>query len=160
MVVKRKYWNILDDTALARLLNEPRELSTTLSYTEWIRVLRNYLRMTQEELANRSHIPQSHLAKIESGKVDPQVGTLSKIFNALSCNLAIEPFPQKPLSEVLRGRARSIALKRLKQAMGTMALEHQAVEKEAFRRLLEKRTDDILNDPRERLWHKKDKKGE
>ena len=64
MVVKRKYWNILDDTALARLLNEPRELSTTLSYTEWIRVLRNYLRMTQEELANRSHIPRRDLCKV------------------------------------------------------------------------------------------------
>jgi transcriptional regulator with XRE-family HTH domain len=154
--MKRKYWNILDDMALSRLTTEPRDSSTSLSHAHWIRVLRDYLRMTQEELAKRSHIPQSHLAEIESGKTDPQVGTLRRIFKGLSCDLAIEPLPEKPLSEVLRGRARSIALKRLKHTMGTMALEHQAPEKEAFRRLLEKRTDDILNDPRERLWHKKD----
>ena len=154
--MRRKYWNILDDIALSRLHTEPRDSSTSIPYVDWIRVLRNYLRMTQTELAKRSSIPQSHLAEIESGKIDPQVGTLKRIFKGLSCDLAIEPLPQKPLAEVLRGRARSIALKRLKQVMGTMALEHQAPEKEAFKQLLEKRTDDILNDPRERLWHKKD----
>ena len=36
--------------------------------------------------------------------------------------------------------------------MGTMALEEQTLEKEVFRKLLEKRTDDILRDPREKLW--------
>lgn len=154
--MKKKYWNVTDEMALARLRTESRDLSTTLSHADWIRVLRNYLRMTQQELAKRVHVPQSHLAKIESGKIDPQVETLRKIFKGLSCDLVIEPLPQKPLSEVLRGRARSTALKRLKQAMGTMALEDQAPEKEVFKRLLEKRTDDILNDPRERLWQKKD----
>ena len=112
--------------------------------------------MTQAELAQRSHIPQSHLAQIESGKIDPQLGTLKRIFEGLSCDLVTQPLPRKPLSEVLRGRARAVALKRLKQTMGTMALENQAPEKEIFKRLLEKRTDDVLNDPRERLWNKKD----
>ena len=37
---------------------------------------------------------------------------------------------------------------------GTMALEEQAPEKEVFKQLLEKRTDEILGDPRERLWSK------
>jgi len=153
----RKYWNINEDLALSRLNTEPlRESSTVLSYGQWIRILRHFLRMTQEELAKRAHLPQSHLAEIESDKVDSQIGTLKKIFKAMSCDVAIEPLPQKPLTEVLRGRARAIALKRLKQAMGTMALENQAPEKETFRLLLEKRTDDILNDPRERLWDKKD----
>ena len=52
---------------------------------------------------------------------------------------------------LLRGRARAIALKRLKQTMGTMALEDQAPDKETFRRLLEKRTDDILRSGRKRI---------
>ncbi len=37
-----------------------------------------------------------------------------------------------------------------------MALENQAPDKEVFRQLLEKRTDEILSDRRERLWLKKD----
>jgi predicted DNA-binding mobile mystery protein A len=154
--MRRKYWNIIDDIALHRLEAEPRPEHTVVSYGQWIRTLRNYLRMTQQELAQRSHITQSHLAHIESGKIDPKIGTLQRIFDGLSCDLVIDPLPRRRLSEVLRGRARSIALKRLKHAMGTMALEEQAPEKVAFKRLLEKRTDDILNDSRERLWHKKD----
>ena len=36
--------------------------------------------------------------------------------------------------------------------MGTMALEHQAPEADVFKELLEKRTDEILTDRREKLW--------
>lgn len=156
MSMKKRLWTIADDIAIAGLHAESKERSLDLSHTDWIKVLRNYLRMTQAELAERAHIPQSHLAQIEAGKIDLQVGTLKRIFEGLSCDLVIQPLPRKPLSEVLRGRARSVALKRLKQTMGTMALENQAPEKELFKRLLEKRTDDVLNDPRERLWNKKD----
>jgi hypothetical protein len=92
------------------------------------------------------------LAGIESGKIDPQVSTLRRICDALSCDLIIEPRPRKPLKDVLRGQARSLALKRLKQTMGTMALENQAPDEEVFRQLLEKRTDEILKDERERIW--------
>jgi hypothetical protein len=40
--------------------------------------------------------------------------------------------------------------------MGTMALEHQAPEADVFRQLLEKRTDEILADRREKLWQQPD----
>ena len=79
-----------------------------------------------------------------------------RIFEALSCDLVIAPKPKKPLDEILRERARAIALKRLKQSMGAMALEGQAPDREVFLKLLEKRTDEILNDRREKLWTKKD----
>jgi len=110
--------------------------------------------MTQAELAKRANITQANLVAIESGKVDPRVGTLQRIYEALSCHLNIEPWPQKPLEDILRGRARAVALRRLKKTMGTMALEDQAPEAEVFRKILEKRTDDILRDPREKLWRK------
>ena len=115
----------------------------------WIRLLRTYLRMTQAELAKRANITQANLAAIESGKTDPRLSTLQRIYNGLSCNLHFEPRPQKPLDEVLRGRARALAFKRLNESM---ALEEQAPEKEIFKKLLEKRTEEILHDPRERLW--------
>lgn len=148
--------SILDEIALSKLQTERESQYENPPYAEWIRILRRYLRMTQAELAERCRISQPHLAAIESGKTDPQITTLKKIFQGLSCDTDIVPRPQKPLAEVLRGRARSLALKRLKQTMGTMSLEEQAPEKDAFRLLLEKRTDEILNDPRERLWQKKD----
>ncbi len=88
--------------------------------------------------------------------MDPQVGTLRRIFEAMGCEVIVRPEPIKPIEEVLRGRARSVALKRLKQSMGSMALEQQAPQAELFRQLLEKRTDEILSDRRERLWDGED----
>jgi len=110
--------------------------------------------MTRAELAKRANITQANLWAIESGKADPRISTLQRIYKGLSCHLSVEPRPQQPLEAILRGRARAIALTRLKTTMGTMALEEQAPEKEIFKKLLEKRTDEILRDPHERLWRK------
>ena len=152
--MKQKYFDLLEKRALASLQPEEGKENWSPPFSEWIRLLRKYFRMTQAELAERAKIPQSHIVKIEQGKTDLQIGTLEKIFKALSCDLVIQPKPQKPIDNILRGRARSIALKRLKQSMGTMALEGQAAEAETFRELLEKMTDEILSDPSEKLWNK------
>jgi len=145
---------IVDDIALSKLRVDSSSEDQNLKPKDWVRLLRTYLRMTQAELAKRANITQANLVAIESGKADPRVSTLQRIYKGLSCYLSVEPRPQKPLEEILRGRARAIALKRLKKTMGTMALEEQAPEKEIFKKLLEKRTDEILHDPRERLWSK------
>jgi len=144
----------MEDNALAKLLSARDQDAWRPPYNEWVRILRGYLRMTQTELAKRAGILQSHVVKIESGKGDLQISTLKKVFHALSCDLLLEPIPQKPLGEILRGRARDVALRRLKQSMGTMALEDQAPEGDFFRQLLEKKTDEILSDRREKLWTK------
>lgn len=156
--MKRPLITILDDIALSRLTVAPRTEVSHRSPGDWIRILRHYLRMTQSELAQRAHITQPNLAAIEAGKVDPQLGTLRRIYEGLSCTLSIEPRPNKPLEDILRGRARTVALKRLKQTMGTMALERQAPEEETFRQLLEKNTDNILRSPRKRISGKNDER--
>ncbi len=148
--------NIVDEMALSRLTPTDSQSMYEPSPADWIKILRNSLRMTQAELARRAKISQPHLAGIESGKTDPQISTIKRIFEAMSCDLVLEPRPRKPIKELLRGRARSIALKRLKQSMGTMALEQQAPEADVFKQLLEKRTDDILTDRREKLWQQPD----
>jgi predicted DNA-binding mobile mystery protein A len=154
MEMAKKQTTIMDDISLSKLQVDSSPEDHNLKPQGWIRLMRNYLRMTQAELAKRANITQANLVAIESGKVDPRVSTLQRIYQGLYCHLSVEPRPQKPLEELLRGRARAIALQRLKKTMGTMALEEQAPEKEMFRKLLEKRTDDILRDPREKLWRK------
>jgi len=150
--MKKRSTTIVDDMALSNLKVDSSPEDQNLKPRDWIRLLRNYLRMTQAELAKRANITQANLVAIESGKVDPRVTTLQRIYQGLSCHLSFEPRPQKPLEEILHGRARAVALKRLKKTMGTMALEDQAVGKEIFEKLLEKRTNQILYDPREKLW--------
>jgi transcriptional regulator with XRE-family HTH domain len=154
MEMRKKHTTIVDDIALSQLHVGSSLEDPDLKPSDWIRLLRNYLRMTQAELAKRANITQANLVAIESGKVDPRISTLQRIYKGLSCHLSVEPRPQKPLEKILRGRARAIALKRLKKTMGTMALEDQAPEKEIFKKLLEKRTDEILRDPRGRLGRK------
>ncbi len=119
---------------------------------DWVRIVRTYLKMTQVELARRAGINKANLIKIEKGAANPSFSTVKRIFDALSCDLLAEPRPRQPLKDILRGQARSIASNRLKQTMGTMALENQAPSDDVFKTLLEKQTDEILNDPREHLW--------
>lgn len=149
--MRRKVVTIIDDMALSHLQVQEATEPSNRTPGEWIRMLRHRLRMTQTELAKRAHITQPNLAAIESGRVDPQVSTLRRIYQGLWCDLTIEPRLTKPLDEILRGRARTVALKQLKHTMGTMALEEQAPDKDMFRRLLEKRTDDILRSGRKHI---------
>ena len=154
--MKRERLNIVDEMALSRLPVLRDRPIFKPSHSDWIRIIRHSLRMTQAELARRAGVTQPHLNGIERGKIDPQVSTLKRIFQALSCELVIEPRPIRPIQESLRTQARSLALKRLKRSMGTMALEQQAPEADVFRQLLEKRTDEILSNPSENLWSRSD----
>jgi transcriptional regulator with XRE-family HTH domain len=157
--VKRKRLTPTDEAALAHLDSSPTPPWDS-SAGDWIRILRTRLRMTQTELAARAGITQSHLVGIESGKTDPRLSTVKRLYEALSCRLSLQPKPLKPVDEILRGRARSMALKRLKQSAGSMALEGQAPEADMFRRVLESQTDEILADRRNRLWEKPDEEYE
>lgn len=49
-----------------------------------VKRLRKNIGMTQKELAKKSGVSQSLVARIESGSVDPRLSTLNRIFNALT----------------------------------------------------------------------------
>jgi predicted transcriptional regulator len=51
---------------------------------EDIKKMRQKLGLSQTELARRAGVTQAHIAKIESGKVDPRFSTVSKIFGCLN----------------------------------------------------------------------------
>jgi len=154
--MKRKRLTLLEEQIISHLTFPSGQSTWNPSYTEWIKSLRVALRMTQTELAQRAHVTQPHLTAIESGKIDPQIKTLRRIFDALLCDIAITPRPKSDIKEVLRNQARRIARKRLQRAVGTMAMEGQVADAEVFEQVLEKRVDEILNDPSERLWENKD----
>lgn len=152
--MKRNKLTPIDEEAIQWLDTSAKGSPREFSFSDWIRIIRTYLRMTQVELAARAKVPQSFVAAIESGRKDPRVSTVKRLYEALSCRLPMEPKPDKPIGEILRGRARSVALKRLKQSAGSMALENQAPEADTFRRMLEKQTDEVLADRRNRFWEK------
>lgn len=77
-----------------------------------IRAIRNGLRMTQAQLARRAGMPQSHVAKIETGKVDAQLSTLRKILRAMFCEMVLVPKFKKTPQAAIAGRVKEVARRR------------------------------------------------
>ena len=78
--MKRRQTTIVDDMALSQLRVDSLLEDHNLKPNDWIRLLRNYLRMTQPELPQQAKITQANLMAIESGKVDSRVSTLHRIY--------------------------------------------------------------------------------
>lgn len=84
-----------------------------LSPGEWIRTLRVAYRMTQAQLALRSGVGQSHIAMIEKERLDPQAGTLRRLFDALFCDFVVLPLPRRRPSDVVAERTLGAPLGRI-----------------------------------------------
>lgn len=108
--------------------------------------------MTQAQLARRAGMPQSHVARLESGKVDPQVSTLRRIFDALFCDLLVMPGPRRGLDELLDERIRETARRNVARIAGTMALEKQEPDDETVRSLLRAEEARLRANPSSELW--------
>lgn len=52
---------------------------------------RHDLNLSQRNLAELCGLPHSSVARIESGKSTPNIGTLLRIFNQLGLSLIVEP---------------------------------------------------------------------
>jgi len=94
----------------------------------WIRTIRQSLKMTESELANRMGMTQAALHRIErkelEGKI--QIDTLRRAADALNCDLRISVVPRVPLEESFFNRALELARVELKSVHQTMKLEDQA----------------------------------
>ena len=69
-----------------------------------LRALRGKMRMSQAQLARRSGIDQSQIARIELGKVEAELATLRRLFGALFCDLLVIPKPRLPLGDAIAER--------------------------------------------------------
>jgi transcriptional regulator with XRE-family HTH domain len=117
-----------------------------------IRALRAALHMTQSQLAKRAGLPQSHLARIESGKVDIQISTLRKLLGALFCGMLVAPQMKRKLDDVLEDRIKEKARKNIARISGTMALENQLPDDETIRALIRSEESRLRTHPSSEIW--------
>jgi len=120
--------------------------------TSLIKSLRKRLRMTQKQLAKRVKLPQSYIAKIESGKVIPSLETLEKIFLGFKCNLSFVIIPTIPIDEIIKNQAYLAAKKNLKYISGTMALEDQLPTKDTINDLIKAEQKKLIDSKTSKIW--------
>lgn len=125
---------ILD--AFFQIAAQYRSRLQTVSLRNVIVLLRKRLKMSQRTLARRAKIPQPTLSRIESGKTNPNLATLEKIYKALFCDFVLLPLPWRDIDQIVQQQIRRIAEKRVKYLKGTMALELQQPKDEFLRELV------------------------
>lgn len=117
-----------------------------------IRMLRQSLRMTQAQLAARARLPQSHLAVIESGKIDLKLSTLRRLIAALQGELVVAARFRKAPESIVADRIREIARRKVARVTGTMALEKQEPSTEMTERLIQAEVDRMMNEASSEIW--------
>jgi len=72
---------------------EPISKLADLSQADSIRIMREFAGLSQNELAERSGIPQSTISALENGRVNLGVDRAKTLARALRCHPAVLVFP-------------------------------------------------------------------
>ncbi|MBI4371337.1 MAG: helix-turn-helix domain-containing protein [Elusimicrobia bacterium] len=108
--------------------------------------------MTQAQLAARAGLPQSHLAVIETGKVDLKPATLRKIFRALHGDLVVVVRFRKTPASLVAERIREVARKKIARVAGSMALENQRPDDAMTKRLIKAEEERLRRESSTEIW--------
>lgn len=117
-----------------------------------IKSIRVQLGMSQKTLARRAGVPQSTISRIEQGQRDTSLSMLSKILEAISCDLVVAPVLNDSIDVIRHKQARKIAEKQLSYLKGTMNLEDQQPDPRFIQELLRQEEERLLQGPNSKLW--------
>lgn len=133
--------------------NLPEWLSDYPYFKDQIKLLRETLGMTQEQLAKMVNRSLRSIQQIESGEAMPKISTLYKIADALNAELKIALVPRQNIIEFLDEKASKKAEKLVKFNMTSSALELQAPSEEQSKMQIESLKREILEKKRNILWN-------
>lgn len=134
--------------------NHIRHLLRGLSIGQFIGMIRKQLGMSQKILAARAKIPSSTLSRVEQVKGAPNLTTLKKILDALSCDLLLIPILRESIDIQRRKQARRIAEKQIRYLKGTMSLEEQEPDPHFLEELRKEKEEELLHS-KAKLWETK-----
>lgn len=150
--MNRRQAAALGRRSLDRVLTPYRKAATRRPPKGWIRAIRDALGMTAEQLADRMHITQPSVQRLEISEAEDtiQLKTLKRAAEALGCELVYALVPRQTLGETYDLAARKVALRELDRIGHSMALEDQAVvDEDDNERLLRFIAEEL--DPRD-IW--------
>lgn len=119
----------------------------------WVRAIRDALGMTGVQFARRLRIRPQSVAALEKSEANGsiQLKTLRRAAEALDCTLVYALVPNTSLDEVMRARARNIAIRELGRVAHTMKLEAQGTGDANLEARIEAYVRDVLRD--RDLWN-------
>lgn len=118
----------------------------------WIRAIRDALGMSGVQLARRLRVSPQTAEAMEKSEVAGtiQINTLRRAAEAMNCTLVYALIPKTPLENMVKERARQIAIADLARVSHTMKLEDQ----DTGDRELEARIQEHIRNIKERdLWN-------
>ena len=141
------------DERLPRLRDAAAEIRRQAPRAGWIKTIRSALGMSERSLAKRLGILQGSLRKLErnerSGSITLE--SLRRAAEALDADLVFAIVPRKPLRAIIRERARTLAMERLKPIARSMELEDQSLSAQQLERQVKELANDLEKKP-SNLW--------
>jgi len=127
------------------------KVQQNISIGDLIGLIRRQLGMPQRVLARKSKIYQSTISRIESGVLNPNIDTLNKLFEALSCSLIITANPHEDFEKIKLKQAYKQAKRKVNYLLGIMALEEQKPDQKFIEAQIEEEKNKLLNS--KELWN-------
>ena len=136
----------------------PEWLSNYPDFKDQIKLLRETLGMTQEQLGMKVNRSIRSIQQIESGEAKPKISTLYKIAEALNTELRITLIPRENILEFLNEKATKKAEQLVKLTETSSALEIQIPSKEERDVQIDELRREILDKRRSSLWNQNRRK--
>jgi putative transcriptional regulator len=151
--MKKYFFTEQIDKKFMSINDLPEWLSNYPDFKDQIKLLRETLGMTQEQLGKKVNRSLRSIQQIESGEAKPKISTLYKIANALNTELKIALIPRKSIIKYLDEKATKKAEQLVKLTETSSTLEIQSPSKEESKVQIEKIKREILEKRRYSLWN-------
>ena len=129
-----------------------KKIANGLSVFKQISVIRNYLGMTQSQLANRSKIKQPVLSRIEKGDQNISLTTLERVADALNCDVQIVLTPKIKLEQIKENQIKKVAKVLIEKSLSNSAMEGHFLDKRTINDLKEDLIQKLKDKPKD-IWN-------
>lgn len=141
------------DARLPRLREAAEEIRQQTPTSGWVKAIRSALGMSDRSFAKRLGVQHGSMQELERNEQKGSV-TLESLRRAaatLDADLVYAIVPRKSLRATISGRARAVAVERLKPIAQSMALEEQSLSAQQLERQITDLASELEKKPRE-LW--------
>ncbi len=126
----------------------------TLPAKGWVRAIRDGLRMSRRQLADRLDLSTSRIQRLEQDEVSGAVTikTMRRTAEALDCVFVYAIIPRESIEDTVNTQAHKKASQYLKKTSHSMSLEDQAVNEESYQYSLDSLRAQIIDKSSRTLW--------